>query len=260
MNEVTDFTSLDGQQLNLDDFFLDMDNLYNSAPATTNIVPDNSNQDSQVFPGQAPPVSLAQELRSLSIQALAQGHLGSSSGLSFAQLTQTVLRRLSPDKADFVFKNGGESGHYNPLVGAMTPDFSRRSSSVSLHPKMFGVHSLCDITETEDVLSDLQLPAQSHRNRLVDFYFASSYTLYPILSRREITLIIEDVLSDDQPPSAKSPLCLFKLWMVLAIGSASYCALELSEESEPMLYYSKAMLYFEAALGYGDMVRFQLLP
>ena len=259
MNEVANIHSLDEQQLNLDNFLLDIDNLHHSAPTTTNIIPNNCIQDSGVFPGQAAPVSLSQELRSLSIQALAQGHLGSSSGLSFAQLTQTVLRRLSPDKADFVFRNNGESGDYNPLVEAVTPTVSGLSSSVSLHPKMFGVHSLCDITETEDVLSDLRLPTQSHRNRLVDFYFASSYTLYPILSRREITLIIEDILSDDQSPSAESPLCLFKLWIVLAIGSANYCALELSEESEPMLYYSKAMLYFEAALGYGDMVRFQLL-
>jgi len=254
MNEVTD-----EQQINLEDFLLDMDNLHHSAPATTNIIPNNCIQDSGVFPGQAPPVSLSQELRSLSIQALAQGHLGSSSGLSFAQLTQTVLRRLSPEKADFVFRTNGESGDQNPLVEAVNPTFSGLSGSVSLSPKLFGVHSLCDITETEDVLSDLRLPTQGHRNRLVDFYFACSYTLYPILSRHEITLIIEGILSDDQSPSAKSPLCLFKLWIVLAIGSANYCALEMSEESEPMLYYSKAMLYFEAALGYGDMAALEVL-
>jgi hypothetical protein len=45
----------------------------------------------------------------------------------------------------------------------------------------------------------------------------------------------------------------------LAIGSTAYSSVSLAEESESMLYYNKALMYFEASLAYGDMVCCALL-
>jgi len=41
--------------------------------------------------------------------------------------------------------------------------------------------------------------------------------------------------------------------MVLAVGSTAYCSFTLREESESMIYYNKAMVYFETALEFGNM-------
>jgi hypothetical protein len=61
--------------------------------------------------------TLAENLRSVSLAAVAEPYLGSISGLTFAKLTQAVLRRLSPDGRDFVFSPqiGGSAG---PIEGA----------------------------------------------------------------------------------------------------------------------------------------------
>jgi hypothetical protein len=58
------------------------------------------------------------------------------------------------------------------------------------------------------------------------------------------------------PPSLEEqpPLEIFRLWMVLAIGSTAYSSISLTDESESRLYYSKALQYSELALGADDMV------
>ncbi|GAB7325630.1 hypothetical protein MBLNU13_g09612t2 [Cladosporium sp. NU13] len=63
--------------------------------------------------------TLAENLRSVSLAAVAEPYLGSISGLTFAKLTQAVLRRLSPDGRDFVFSPdvGGSTGT-GPISGA----------------------------------------------------------------------------------------------------------------------------------------------
>lgn len=47
--------------------------------------------------------------------------------------------------------------------------------------------------------------------------------------------------------------------MILAIGSSSRSSVSVVEESEALLYYNKALEYFEAAFDYGDMVSFRYL-
>jgi hypothetical protein len=241
----------------LEDIMLDEGDLDILALNATNVIPGNYLHDPRTHPGHGPSGSLPEELKLLSLEATAERYLGSSSGFSFARLTQTVLRRLSPDKVDFVFGHDGETeqqGAHDSPSDALNSVFYSFNNTISCYPTLFGSLALSDITEPEDVVADLRLPDQSHVDRLVDFYFAHSHTLYPILHRGEFMSALEEIRSNDQSSLAQSPLCLFRIWMVLAIGSTAYCSVTLVEESEPMLYYSKAMMYFEPALGYGDMV------
>jgi hypothetical protein len=216
--------------------------------------------ESWTFAGPSLSVSFVDELKLLSLEATAERHLGSSSGLSFAKLTQSVLRRLSPDKADFVFDISSEGGeqpqneYTSPSDSTKSSNLFRLESSVSSFPLLFGTFSMSNIAEPDGVLDCLSLPSQSDANRLVDFYFAHSHTLYPMINRREFMSGLKRIYADQQDPLAQSPLWLFRIWMVLAVGSTAYCSVTLQEESESMLYYNKAMVYFEAALEFGDMV------
>lgn len=228
---------------------------FNCSPATV----FQSHQESTVAVSPEPPSSLAQELKELSLQAAAERHLGNSSGLSFAKLTQLVLSRLSPDKAEFVFESPPPPyrAHSPPL--ALESVLDEFSTSVSFFPTtMFTGTLLSDMTETADVLA-LRLPEEPRLSNLVDFYFAHSHTLYPIINRQEFVSTLDQFRRNPDDPWASSPLSLFRIWIVLAIGATTHCSVTLNEESEPMSYYNKAMLYFEAALGYGEMVTLEVL-
>ncbi|KAM5380101.1 hypothetical protein ACJZ2D_003748 [Fusarium nematophilum] len=210
--------------------------------------------------------SLDGELKNLSLEATAERHLGSSSGLSFAKLTQTVLRRLSPDKADFVFGRDAESetqqqhDFASPSNLFDYPSLLNFGNSMSCNPMLFGDFILSDIAGPEDGLAHLFLPSDDSKiNRLVDFYFAHSHTLYPIIQRAEFIDTLRFVRDNPQASSAQSPLSLFRIWMVLAIGSTAYSSVSLAEESESMLYYNKALQYFEASLAYGDMAALEVI-
>jgi len=205
--------------------------------------------------------SMDVELKKLSLEAVAERHLGSTSGVSFAKLTQTVLRRLSPDKADFVFSKQNDAETQQELnFGSISnllngPMSLNLGGSMLCDPMLFGDFPLFSIADTEDELVHLLIPSDDHKiDRLVGFYFAHSHTLYPIIHRAEFTTMLHFVRENPQATSGQSPLSLFRIWMVLAIGSTAYCSVSLADESESMLYYSKAMMYFEACLGYGDMV------
>ncbi|KAL2670312.1 hypothetical protein Neosp_014779 [[Neocosmospora] mangrovei] len=211
----------------------------------------------------SPPQTLDGELKHLSLEATAERHLGSSSGLSFAKLTQTVLRRLTPDRADFVFGNDGDQdmlAHLNigsPSDLLNSPMFDNLGISMPCDPAWVNDFVFNDITEPDHQLANLSIPTdQSHVNSLVDFYFAHSHTLYPVVDRAEVLSTLRCVREEPHSSWAQSPLCLFRIWMVLAIGSTAYCSISLADESESMLYYNKALTYFEPALGLGDMVSY----
>lgn len=220
-------------------------------------------QPAELSPATGQSASLVEELRLLSLEATAERHLGTSSGVSFAKLTQMVLLRLAPDKAEFVFENTAESTSHPQHHNAASPDNIESivhdfSSSLSCYPTLFTGIPLSNITESRDILSDLGLPDEPHLTNLVDFYFAHSHTLYPIVNRIEFLSTLDQIRLNSGDTSGQSPLCLFRVWMVLAIGSTTYCSISLVEESEPMSYYNKAMLYHEDALGYGGMVSLQI--
>ncbi|PWY93946.1 hypothetical protein BO94DRAFT_621418 [Aspergillus sclerotioniger CBS 115572] len=229
--------------------------------------PDTDNFDN--LPLLSPPAHarsdfLAEELKRLSLEATAERHLGSSSGLSFAKLTQAVLRRLSPDKAEFVFDDMPEDTQDQPDGPLPEPFQDAAASLLDLHnayssPCLFNQLSLSHVMEDETVLADLQLPDRGHISYLMEFYFAHSHTLYPIIRRGEFTSVIWRVYSQPQEPLAGSALWMFRIWMVLAIGSTTHCSVSLVEESESVLYYNKAMVYFEEAFGLGDMAALEVL-
>lgn len=223
---------------------------------------DSNLPESWAFPGPPLSFSFVDELKQLSLEATAERHLGSSSGLSFAKLTQSVLRRLSPDKADFVFEINPRRDlplqHESNLTSepVLNSTMLRLEGPVSCFPILFGPFSMSKMSEPDDVLNHLSFPNESDMSRLVEFYFAHSHTLYPIIHRSEFISILKRIITDPQDALAQSPLWLFKIWMVLAVGSTTYSSVTLHEESESMLYYNKAMSYFEPALEFGDMVCF----
>jgi hypothetical protein len=199
---------------------------------------------------------LAEELRLLSLEAAAERYLGSSSGLSFAKLTQTVLRRLSPDQEAFVFDGDMNGTQHNASISTESPNFNPTTfefdaSVLSPLPlnSIFG-----DSAENYHDSLDLALLEPSHISYILEFYFAHSHTLYPIIRKTEFTSVLWKVYGDPLDPLAQSPLWQFRIWMVLAIGSTTYCSVSLMDESESVQLFNKAMTYFEAAMGCGDLV------
>ncbi|CAK7264688.1 hypothetical protein SEPCBS57363_001207 [Sporothrix epigloea] len=264
--------------------------------------------------GQSP--SFAQELKELTLEATAERHLGSSSGLAFAKLTQMILCRLTPDKADFVFTNDvaviPAQGATEPVdavprgyqastsatnsriqandvsyAGSFEPammDFNSPSDlfnnssamnslsdSISVYLLLFGDVFLSDIMEPASSLADLSWPPpamgddgvgdEEHVALLVDFYFAHSNTLYPIVVREKFMATLSRMQSDPARAAAGAltPLDLFRVWMVLAIGSTAFSSVSLADESEPMLYYNKALQYVEDALAMNEMAALEVL-
>ena len=269
---------------------------------------------SRPLPATVPSPSFAQELKALSLEATAERHLGSSSGVSFAKLTQMILRRLTPDKADFVFpesgngtgnvdqshsvenrnddnNNNGSDSNANDFSGSNAdvqslitlvndPDpqlihfdspsdlfnssvFHSLGQSISVHPLLFGDVFLADIIEPDTALVGLNWPSNyddTHVNMLVEFYFAHSNTLYPIIIRQELIETMRIMREDPHGCSSiLSPLALFRAWMVLAIGATAFSSVSLTEESEPMLYYNKALQYAEPALALDEVAALEVL-
>ncbi|RAK89045.1 hypothetical protein BO79DRAFT_265585 [Aspergillus costaricaensis CBS 115574] len=224
---------------------------------------------SDTFPFATPPSHsrsdfLVDELKRLSLEAAAERHLGSSSGLSFAKLTQAVLRRLSPDKAEFIFDDTPDESteQYDgplsdPLLDASTSLWELNNSFSS--PCLFNQLPLSHVMEDETTLADLQFPERAHIEYLMEFYFAHSHTLYPIIRQTEFASVIWRVYNNPQDNLAGSALWMFRIWMVLAIGSTTHCSVTLGDESESVLYYNKAMVYFEDALGLGDMAALEVM-
>lgn len=220
------------------------------------------NQAAMAPPAMENSPTFAQELQTLSLEAAAERHLGSTSGLSFAKLTQKVPRRLTPDKADFVFAPNQEDASGASFFNLNFPSelfnndvYQGLSETISVHPLLFGDLFLSDITSMASDIQDLTWPSDdAHVQHLVDFYFAHSHTLYPFLERGEVMKALESIRQHPQNLEGQ-PLQSFRLWMVLAIGSTAYSSVSLTEESESMLYFNKALQYADQALEQDEMVR-----
>lgn len=203
--------------------------------------------------------NIAEELRLLSLEAAAERYLGSSSGLSLARLTQTVLRRLSPDQDGFVFDEEIDDTQHqtcgldtdppsnlNPIYFEMNPSLPSPLPLTSL----FGNPTVDDFEDT----TGLTLLEPAHISYILEFYFAHSHTLYPIIRKNDFEDVLWRVYGNPLDPLAQSPLWQFRIWMVLAIGSTTYCSVSLMDETEPVQFFNKAMTYFEPAMGCGDLV------
>lgn len=199
--------------------------------------------------------NLPEELRMLSLQAAAERYLGSSSGLSFAKLTQVVLQQLSPDHEGFIFgcNLNANSQHSPDIMSSLTPALAGLYSSF-VSPLAFDSASGIAAIEGYEEPTELALLEPSHINYILDFYFAHSHTLYPIVQKDKFMTGLWRIYSDSLDPLAQSPLWQFRIWMILAIGSTTYCSVSLTDETEPVRLYNKAMTYFETAMGCGDLV------
>ncbi|KAI1768617.1 fungal-specific transcription factor domain-containing protein [Hypoxylon sp. FL1150] len=208
--------------------------------------------------------SMARELRILSLEAAAERHLGSSSGLSFAKLTQTVLKRLTPDRADFVFGISQGDDILGEIDWDSTPDFSHPHvmnfpNIAGFGPTLFGKMSLSNIIEPSGSLADLSLPTKARADQLTSFYFAHSHTLYPVLNQKDFLTLLNRIYEQSSDNSIMDSLSWFRVWMVLAIGSSARCSVSMVEESEALLYYNKALEFFESAFDHGDMVALETI-
>lgn len=204
--------------------------------------------------------TLAENLRSVSLAAVAEPYLGSISGLTFAKLTQAVLRRLSPDGRDFVFSPeiGGSTGS-GPISGAtnLHLDFMNNmyfDFDQAIDFSMLAGDGMMPAFDDESQNTITTLPDRAEVLQLAMFYFDHSHTLYPIIHQQEVMSDIHTVLLDPEHPITQSPPCMFRVWMVLAIGSTTHSSITLSEESVSRLYYEKAMTYFEGSMDHGDIV------
>jgi hypothetical protein len=210
------------------------------------------------------PDSLADELKLLSLEAAADRHVGSSSGISFAKLTQAVLRRLSPDRQEFVFddeqdEEEDEEDDCIPNETETTPTFSFAFNEMNTHlvssPPLPLYFPLSNDQQQDGLLQEsLSLIEPAHISHLLEFYFAHSHTLYPFVRQHEFTTVLWRLYADPSDPLAQSPLWQFRIWMVLAIGSTAYSSVSLLDESESVQLFNKAMVHFEGAMGCGDLV------
>ncbi|KAJ9304232.1 transcriptional regulator family: Fungal Specific TF [Paecilomyces variotii] len=208
--------------------------------------------------------SLASELELLSLSATAERYLGSSSGVSFAKLTQAVLRRLSPDKSSFVFEDDVEqkgSPNENQILDQFIDPLSfRKYGPSSLISSSSAFRTFPELNQQEQLdVVELELPPQWHAAHLTDFYWSHSHTLYPIIRKNEFMGALWKIYTEPEDPLMQSPLWLFRVWMVLAIGSTAYCSVSLVDESESVMFFNKAMTYFEDAFSCGDMAALEVL-
>lgn len=200
--------------------------------------------------------SLAQNLRDVSLAAVAEPYLGTISGLTFAKLTQAVLRRLSPDGRDFVF-NQHVDGNAVPIEGATILHLDLMDNVYFDSDQAIDFSFLVEGLPTLDAPTQdttIQLPDRTEMLRLTNFYFDHSHTLYPILHQQEVMSDIHSIMLDPDGRLTQSPPCMFRIWMVLAIGSTAHASITLTEEFASRLYYEKAMTYFDASMDYGDIV------
>jgi hypothetical protein len=203
--------------------------------------------------------TLAENLRTVSLAAVAEPYLGSISGLTFAKLTQAVLRRLSPDGRDFVF-SPEIGGNAVPIEGATNLHLDFMNNIYFDFDQAIDFSLLAGEGALPTLDDQLQntittLPDRDEALRLATFYFDHSHTLYPVLHQQEVMSDLHTILLDPENHMTQDPPCMFRLWMVLAIGSTTYSSIILSEESLSRLYYEKAMTYFEASMDHGDIVR-----
>jgi hypothetical protein len=221
--------------------------------------------------------SLTEELKLLSLEATADRHVGPSSGISFAKLTQAVLRRLSPDQQEFIFEDSiddeqdeeeqeevgtepqnemGQEGYMTDIETEPGAMFTAASAEINMHLVASPPLPLYYSQEEEPVSfqDSLSFLEPSHINHLLEFYFAHSHTLYPIVRQQEFTYVIWRLYANPSDPLGRSALWQFRIWMVLAIGSTAYSSVSLLDETESVQHFNKAMVHFETAMGCGDLV------
>lgn len=197
-----------------------------SIPAGMPDTPDNSSTKSGEGGG------LAKDFASLTISASSEGHyLGPGSGISFAQLTQAIMFQKDFEKEKTIA--GGLMLHTNPSL--MLDNAS---------------------------LDDAPLPSAKRAQEVVEFYWCHSHTLYPVLDRDNFMENLDKMFSLDDEDALdlhNDSVWMFKLYMVLAIGSTAMASITISSENEAVACWSKAMTYFNDTLSKGNIAALECL-
>lgn len=208
------------------------------------------------------PHTLDDELRQMLSDGTAEYRLGPTSGLAFASLTQSTLDRLAIDESDQPLEGMveqddlGELAFHSPLDLLNPNIFDHTEVPKSCDPGSapgFGMSSAMGFTDHATNL-DSRLDMQ-HVHRLVEVYFAHSHILYPVIDRREFMSSLKSFQEEPEHGSPQTPMCLFRIWMILAIGSAAYCSVDMTAAQEHTKYYNKALSYSDAAATANSMVR-----
>ncbi|KAK0659314.1 Protein STB5 [Lasiodiplodia hormozganensis] len=183
---------------------------------------------------------LASELKQLSLEATADRYLGSSSGVSFARLTQAVLRRLKPDQHPFSFE---VTQHDAPPPNESLP----ATSSIESEPSALQ-YPAC-------------LPPQEQAFRLAEYYWSHTHTLYPFVRKVWFMERLKTMYAETDPQGLEtSAPWLYTMWMVFAIGSTTWSAIVPDgTESESARFFNNAMTYFYGALSSGNMAALDAL-
>jgi hypothetical protein len=175
--------------------------------------------------------ALESEVTNLSLDATADRYLGSASGVSFAKLTQAVLRRLKPDHRPFDFEVDGS------IAASGRRALENPEVTLTSQP---GAHS----PEYPSCL-----PTKSRAYELVDFYFSHNHLLYPFLRKSWFMSKLATIYSQQDHDLYSSPSWLYTMWMVFAIGATCWTSIvDGAPETEAVYCYNQAMLYFDDTL------------
>ncbi|SMQ54121.1 unnamed protein product [Zymoseptoria tritici ST99CH_3D7] len=222
--------------------------------------PDCSMRSNPVGAPAPNPEVLENNLKSVSMAAVAEPFLGPTAGLSFARLTQAVLRRPALDGSDFVFNAQLEDITF--LNDGPTTTHLDFMNMMSIDPQSFNLPLLNDdnaanpFCEQSSPLDDV--PDEAEIQQLVMFYFEHFHPLYPIINQREFMADLKQLLIDTKH-ELQLPSTLFRTWMVFAIGLTAYPSITLSEEGRSRRYYDKAMTYFDQSMDHGDIVALEVV-
>ncbi|KAL1636710.1 hypothetical protein SLS58_009626 [Diplodia intermedia] len=186
---------------------------------------------------------LASELKQLSLEATADRYLGSSSGVSFARLTQAVLRRLKPDQLPFSFEVTQQDlpSEHEISISALSSNAPGSETSALQYPAC--------------------LPPREQAFRLAEFYWSHTHTLYPFVRKVWFTDRLKSMYSGAEHHSLESSApWLYTMWMVFAIGSTTWSAIVPDgTECESARFFNNAMAYFYGALSSGNMAALDAL-
>lgn len=178
--------------------------------------------------------SLAAELKWLSLEATAERYLGQSSGLSFARLTQAVLKRLRSDQYPFAFES-------SPANGQEATENVHVTAADTTPGGMY----------TDELLDLNSVISEEQAVYLADCYWSHNHTLYPFVRKVAFTDNLRRMYSQPEDLDLKSHSWLYTMWMVLAIGSTARSSVMVDDETESVQYFDRAMEHFEGALGFG---------
>ncbi|KAL3424196.1 hypothetical protein PVAG01_03477 [Phlyctema vagabunda] len=212
----------------------------------------NPSEQTQIQEAQG---TLESEVELLSLRATADQYLGSSSGVSFARLTQAVLKRLKPDPYPFTFENAPSDPPLQRLSSPRNPLSPDRGNHHLDSPWL----SNEVVTPALDPETRPVLPSEEEANRLVEYYWCHTQTLYPFLRKNKFMESLRRMYATPDDPVMQSSAWQYTMWMVFAISSTTLSSVMMAEETESVQYWNNAMLFFEGALARGNMAALNAL-